>query len=112
MRQEIIHLLNRIKRHVLNGNAAGAMVAFLVLTIFWLMFAMLYFLAANITEGVLIRTDKALSNNALTIANALFEQTKILASFTAVNLVLMGYQLYQRMCIKGILKREEIDVIN
>ena len=96
----------------MNTNAPNAIMVFTFLTIFWFLFTLTYSVAAAYSEGVLIRTGTDFSNDAITKINALFAQTKILASFAAVNLILWGYQLFQRNAIKGIIKREHIDVIN
>lgn len=112
MNPKIITLLNRIKRHILNANAPNAIMAFTFLTIFWFLFTLTYSVSVAYTEGVIIPTDKAFSDDAVSKIGSLIEQTKILASFIFVNGVLLGYQLYQRGCIKRIIKREQIDVIN
>lgn len=111
MNQKVIKLLKRIKSHILNSNAALATVVFLVMSVYWLTFALLYFLAASYTEGVLVRTDKQLSEEALTTTILLFEQTEILVTFVVINFILLGYQFYQRIGIKRTIKFYQIDVI-
>jgi hypothetical protein len=111
LKTKIKWLLKKIWHYIVNRNAGLEATIFFFLTIFWLLFALLYFLAASVTEGVLIKTGKAMSDNALLITNMLFAQTKILASFVIVSIVLYGYQMYQRIGIKRIIQREGIDVI-
>ena len=105
-------LLAKAKRYIVNRDAVWEATFFFFLTIFWFLFGLLYIVAVAYKEGILIRSGIDFSYNEMIKINAFFIQTKILASFVIVSIALYGYQMYQRIGIKNIIKRERIDVIN